>query len=1137
MKLKRNTLVPSEWRNLGRERLFVALVVLATGGACSTSASKEQSKARESGKLAERCEVKPPFTANFEPELQWAWTGSPVLPAHKQVMMQPVVVDVNRDGTPDIVFSTFDGDFYNEAYKNGQDGNADGVLRAVSGSTGAELWTVEDSAYRVKPAASLAAGDIDGDGAVEICGIPESGRGIICFENDGTFKFRTEPAANDYNEWGGLSLADLDGDGAVEILDGNRVYTNTGALKWVGSDGMGGALFTGPVSFAVDLDQDGKQEVVNGRSVYRHDGSLKCANTDIPHGFAAVGNFDGDAAGEIVVVGKGLEATHGQVSLLDDNCALLWTREVHLTGTDLPLHDKAGHGGAPNLGDFDGDGQLEIGLAGDWNYTVYGADGTVKWTFPIQEYSSGKTTSTTFDFEDDGRLEVIYADELKLRIFDGVTGALRWETAHSSGTTHEFPIVADVDGDGAAEIVTVENNHGAPGFNGVRVWHDKKEGWAGTRKIWNQHAYAITNVNNDGTIPSLQAANWLNPKLNNFRSNVANYFGDGPSPFAAADLLASDVTTSCDGYGSLVLGARVRNQGEAAVAAGVKVAFYKGNPASGGTLLGVATVTDALPVGGSAIATVVVASTTFGTTEVWAVVDDDGTGKGTLSECREDNNGSSATGNLTCTVTTPTNKPPVALCRDVTVNADVYCTGSASVNNGSYDPDNGPSPLSITEVPYTSLPLGTHPVTLTASDGAASDQCVGNVTVVDTTKPTVSCPASQVLETCSPAGAPATFAASATDTCGPATLSCSYASGSTFPVGETAVTCSAKDDAGNTASCGFSVKVTGDTTPPVISCPTAPIVIRACAPGGTRVNYSTSATDNCGEVAVNCSHPSGSTFPVGETAVTCSTQDVFGNVSTCGFSVVVGSTGGSDDDEGDDGDDDDGDDDDDGHGNGGGGGHHDGDGCGKKHHGRNDLTARQFGTHFKGDGCGGGHGNGGGGGGGHDDDDDDNGGGGGDDVCGYCNDGAPVAGADKGVQMWPPNHKYVTLSLSDCAQPATDSCGNTLPLDTYGHVLRVTSDEVEDANGNGDGRTCEDMSIIVGKSFVQIRSEREGTGDGRVYTIHYAITNDAGLSTQASCRVVVPHDQSGRTVVDSGVKYCVGEGCPEGTTEGSPLCK
>ncbi|OJT19879.1 hemolysin, partial [Archangium sp. Cb G35] len=269
MKLKRGTQGLAQWKGRGRGRFFLALAALATGSACDTTDSQERPAARDTGNLAERCEVKPPFTANFEPELQWEWTGSPILPTHKQVMMQPVVVDVNRDGTPDIVFSTFDGDFYNTAYQNGYDGNTNGVLRAVSGSTGAELWSVEDPAYRVKPAASIAAGDIDGDGAVEICGIPESGRGIICFENDGAFKFRSSADANDYNEWGGPSLADLDGDGAVEILDGNRVYSNTGALKWVGSDGMGGALFTGPVSFAVDIDQDGKLEVVNGRSVYR----------------------------------------------------------------------------------------------------------------------------------------------------------------------------------------------------------------------------------------------------------------------------------------------------------------------------------------------------------------------------------------------------------------------------------------------------------------------------------------------------------------------------------------------------------------------------------------------------------------------------------------------------------------------------------------------------------------------------------------------------------------------------------------------------------------------------------------------------------------------------------------------------
>jgi hypothetical protein len=231
----------------------------------------------------------------------------------------------------------------------------------------------------------------------------------------------------------------------------------------------------------------------------------------------------------------------------------------------------------------------------------------------------------------------------------------------------------------------------------------------------------------------------------------------------------------------------------------------------------------------------------------------------------------------------------------------------------------------------------------------------------------------------------------------------------------------------------------------VLGCPTAPVVVNACTSGGTAANFDVWATDNCGEVPVSCSHASGSDFESGETVVSCSAQDAFGNLSTCEFLVSVG--GG-------------------------------------------DPTE------------------------------------------------APTAGADKGLELWPPNHKYVNISLADCAEPAVDACGNTLPLETYGHVLRVTSDEVEDANGNGDGRTCEDMSIIVGTSFVQVRAEREGTGNGRVYTIHYAVTNDAGASTESSCRVYVPHDQGGgSTAVDSGVKYCVGEGCPPGTAEGSPICK
>ncbi|WNG50486.1 HYR domain-containing protein [Archangium minus] len=764
-------------------RLFVALGVLSTAGACGTTEAPEgpRSPEVEVGNLSQRCEVRPPFAGTLEPELQWAWTGSPVMPEHHQVMMTPVVVDVSGDGIPDIVFSTFAGANY----------SVDGVLRAVSGDDGHELWSVTDPSARVKPAASLTAGDIDGDGKVEICGIPENGRGILCFENDGTFKFRSAEAPYDFNEWGGPSLADLEGDGSVEILDGNRVYDNTGALKWVGSDGMGGALYTGPVSFAADMDQDGIQEVVNDRAIYRHDGTLLCANTEIPHGFAGVANFDEDPAGELVVSGD------GKVSLLDHDCSLLWS-------VDVP---SGGHGGPPNIADFDGDGQLEIGLPGEWAYSVFGIDGSVKWSSPIQDYSSGRTGSTTFDFEADGKLEVVFADELKLRIYDAATGAVRWEIPNSSSTTYENPVIADVDGDTAAELVVVSNDHMSPGTgtHGIRVFRDRNERWAGTRRIWNQHAYSVTNINDDGTVPAHPATNWLDSRLNTFHANVAAYFGGGQSPYAASDLVVTALSAACEGEGSVALSARVLNQGEAAVAAGVKVAFFVVDSASGRTLLGVATVPDALPAGGSALATVSV-SAFSGTAQLLAIVDDDGTGAGRDTECLENNNSHSATVELSCEAPV-SNLPPVALCRDVTVSADASCQGRASVDNGSHDPDNGPSPLSVSQSPDASFGPGRHAVTLTASDGEASAQCVGTVTVVDTTKPSITCPLAVDVKIGSGLGLSVQYAVSAKDNCGPVPVSCSHPSGSLFLLGLTNVTCTAKDTSGNTASCDFGIRV------------------------------------------------------------------------------------------------------------------------------------------------------------------------------------------------------------------------------------------------------------------------------------------------------------------------------------------
>src|SRR6218665_3053252 len=568
--------------------------------------------------LAGSCEVRPPFTPSFSPELEWEWTGSSIMPTHNQVMMTPVVVEVKGDGSPDVVFNAFSGTNY----------SGNGILRAISGDDGRDLWAVTNPSYRVRGASSIAAGDIDGDGKVEICTVPENGAGLLCFENDGAFKFRITGTGND---WGGPSFADLDGDGTVEIINGNQVFSNTGVLKWTGSDGLGG-LNTGPISYAANIDLDGPQEVVNGRAIYRADGTLKCVNKNIPQGLSGVGNFDSDPFGEVVIVGD------PKVFLMDDDCKLLWQ-------TAIP---GSGIGGAPNFADFDGDGQPEIGVAGASRYIVLETNGTIKWSSPTQDLSSNRTGSSTFDFEGDGKAEVIYGDELRLRIYDGATGAVRFDVAHSSGTTYENPVIVDVDGDDNAEIVMIANNYGRSGPTGIRVFRDKNDGWVNTRRIWNQHAYSVTNVNDDGTIPAHPATNWRTPGLNTFRSNSQGV--GNTSPFAASDLMVEEgIASACDPESlAVTLTATVRNAGDAASSKGLKVSFYKGDPSEGGTLLGVATVDSVIPAKGSANVSLRLTTAPGGNAKVWVVADDDGTGLGRETECIEDNTAMPASLSLAC---------------------------------------------------------------------------------------------------------------------------------------------------------------------------------------------------------------------------------------------------------------------------------------------------------------------------------------------------------------------------------------------------------------------------------------------------------------------------------------------------------
>src|SRR3546814_15227946 len=92
----------------------------------------------------------------------------------------------------------------------------------------------------------------------------------------------------------------------------------------------------------------------------------------------------------------------------------------------------------------------------------------------------------------------------------------------SSGTTIEQPIVADVDGDGQAEIVVnLAGGRTVDGIahpGGISVYDAPADNWVRARTIWNQHAYSVTHVSSDGSIPAVPRANWLAGGLNNFRT-------------------------------------------------------------------------------------------------------------------------------------------------------------------------------------------------------------------------------------------------------------------------------------------------------------------------------------------------------------------------------------------------------------------------------------------------------------------------------------------------------------------------------------------------------------------------------------------------------------------------------------------
>ncbi|WP_257387797.1 putative Ig domain-containing protein, partial [Tahibacter caeni] len=470
------------------------------------------------------------------------------------------------------------------------------------GVTGDVLWqtpTTEFGSYGATPAV----GDTDGDGWPEIYAYVGVTLNIASFTAQGVERWRTSTSGN-AQSLSAITLADIDGDGQAEVLADSRVFSNTGTLKW--SDGVAGSSRSIPV--AVDLDGNGTQEVLMGKRVLNADGTLRWTLTHAAvdyYGFVrwGVGQLDADAAPELVA------ATNNAVFVLDHD----GTTKPGFPIT-FPGEVNASY---PALADVDGDGKADIVVATNTTLRALRADGSQIWE-TISDDGSSLATPSAFDFDGDNRAEVVFAGHSSVRIFDGRTGAERLKHPIQSSTWVENATIADVDGDGHADIVYGDDV-------AVTAIREAQNRWVGTRSLWNQHAYTVSGITEAGRVPATPAASWLAGSL--FRGNAVPV----GHPLGQPDLVLLGLHEVSDSLGTRLV-VRARNRG-LAVSGATAVRFYDGDPAAGGTLLG-ETAVPALAVNAETDVTLELASGADPGVRLVARIDEGAN----VTECLENNN-------------------------------------------------------------------------------------------------------------------------------------------------------------------------------------------------------------------------------------------------------------------------------------------------------------------------------------------------------------------------------------------------------------------------------------------------------------------------------------------------------------------
>ena len=527
----------------------------------------------------------------------------------------PSVGDLDGDGIPEIVTVNVNTE----------------RIYVANGQTGATITSIAyQQTYHIF-AGGVAIADVDNDGTAEVfivTGNATSGfdnnnsrQYISCYDYDNqtlTFRYRRGFGQNNRSEYDGQKYAvvqfvDFDQDGVTELFIGNHVMnasngdiiaspTTAQRYTWprgryhsaVGQDEyMSAAYDILPDAFCPNCDG---VEIIAGNTVYAVDLSDPTNNQNgitvaaqitptgtYTDGLTSLADWDGDGEMDVIVVSRNA-VTGSQVYIWNPRTQTIIDGPVDI----LPLDNNAA--GRATVADFDGDGANELAIVSHNFLSIFESDFSVKWRSPSDD-GSRRTSATAFDFEGDGDMEVVYRDETTLRIFDGITGAIKTSLSCGSGTRVEMPVIADVDADGEAEIICSCNNLG--GAQRTVVFTSDQTPWLPTRKVWNSLHYAPTFINDDLTIPAQRQDKADIPRLDVYAAQayITDTAGNIVYP-ALPDFVTtfdSATVTNCTDDSTLVY-VTICNDDANALIYDYPISYYNGDPNSGGTLIGTRTV-------------------------------------------------------------------------------------------------------------------------------------------------------------------------------------------------------------------------------------------------------------------------------------------------------------------------------------------------------------------------------------------------------------------------------------------------------------------------------------------------------------------------------------------------------------------